>query len=97
MEETHITRGRGVQNTGVADVVDDAPEVTGEQERNVLVHLLSGKTISQIEALRLYGSLRLAVLIYRLRAKGYDIVTHREKNSRGSYHARYELVGRKGE
>lgn len=45
------------------------------QIKKVKSHLLSGKSITPIDALNLYGSFRLAALIYTLRHKeGLDIV-----------------------
>lgn len=45
------------------------------QLKKVKSHLLTGKTITPIEALNLYGSFRLASLIHILRHKeGMDIV-----------------------
>lgn len=45
------------------------------QEDAILNHLKSGKTITPIEALNLYGSFRLAARIASLRQQGYNIVT----------------------
>ena len=43
--------------------------------KKVKSHLLTGKSITPIEALNLYGSFRLAALIHTLRHKeGMDIV-----------------------
>lgn len=62
------------------------------QLQQVLEHLKQSKTITALEALELCGCLRLSPLIQRLRNEGYDIVTHREPNSkRTGTHARYEL------
>lgn len=45
------------------------------QLKKVKSHLLTGKSITPIEALNLYGSFRLAALIHTLRHKeGMDIV-----------------------
>lgn len=41
----------------------------------ILAHLISGASITPIEALALYGSLRLSSIIFRLKARGYDIRT----------------------
>ena len=41
----------------------------------ILAHLISGASITPIEALALYGSLRLSSIIFRLKAKGYEIST----------------------
>lgn len=60
------------------------------QKARVRAHLLKGKSITQIDALRLYGSLRLSAIIYDLRDEGIPIVTKMiqvDTNKRvGSYH-----------
>ena len=64
------------------------------QLQQVLDHLPQGETISQAEAIDLFGCYRLSAVILKLRDAGYDIVTHRERNSKrtGTY-ARYEYRG----
>ena len=64
------------------------------QLQQVLDHLKHGETISQAEAIDLFGCYRLSAVILKLRDAGYDIVTHRERNSKrtGTY-ARYEYRG----
>lgn len=63
------------------------------QKNDVLQHLKKHNSITQIEALNLYGSLRLSAIIFELRKAGYKIKTRKESNSRNSgKHARYELV-----
>lgn len=64
------------------------------QLQQVLDHLKQGETISQAEAIDLFGCYRLSAVILKLRDAGYDIVTHRERNSKrtGTY-ARYEYRG----
>lgn len=71
------------------------------QEKNVLEHLRSGQTITPLEALRLYGSLRLGAIIHVLRKKfvgtPYSIETENEKKldektGRTKTYARYRLV-----
>jgi hypothetical protein len=64
------------------------------QLQQVLDHLKQGETISQAEAIDLFGCHRLSAVILKLRDAGYDIVTHRERNSKrtGTY-ARYEYRG----
>lgn len=62
------------------------------QLQQVLDYLKQFKTITALEALELCGCLRLSPIIQRLRKEGYDIVTHRERNSkRTGTHARYGL------
>lgn len=43
------------------------------QEKNILIHLLSKRSITPLEALVAYGCFRLSARIYDLRAKGYTI------------------------
>ena len=63
------------------------------QLQQVLDHLKQGETISQAEAIDLFGCYRLSAVILKLRDAGYDIVTHRERNYSGiGSHARYELI-----
>ena len=63
------------------------------QEQQILNHLEQGKSITPIEALELCGCFRLSAAIHRLKIKGYDIVTHHERNAKNAgTHARYELV-----
>ena len=64
------------------------------QLQQILDHLKQSKTITPIEALERYGCFRLSAVILKLRDAGYDIVTHRERNSKrtGTY-ARYEYKG----
>ena len=64
------------------------------QDQTILNHLKSGRSITAVEAVRLYNCYRLSANIERLRKAGYNIVTHYEKNSRSTgRHARYELKG----
>ena len=73
------------------------------QKKNVMEHLQSGRTITPLEALSMYGSLRLGAIIHVLRkeleleGRGRQIVTHNaekldEKTGRTKRFARYELV-----
>ena len=63
------------------------------QDQTILSHLKSGRSITAVEAVRLYNCYRLSANIERLRNAGYDIVTHRERNYSGiGSHARYELI-----
>ena len=41
----------------------------------VLNHLLSGKTITSLDAINLYSATRLSAIIFNLRNRGYDIAT----------------------
>lgn len=56
----------------------------------VAEHLLSGRTITQLECTELYHSTRLSSIIHDLRKKGWSIITMTEKH-RGGTHGRYVL------
>lgn len=45
------------------------------QSCQILAHLKRGESITSLEALNLYGSLRLAARVSELRKQGYDIKT----------------------
>ena len=67
------------------------------QERGVLEWLQSGHTITPLEALQKFGSLRLSAIIFDLRQKGHDIITFREesvdKYGHKKAYARYAMRG----
>ena len=46
---------------------------TKSQQKAILEYLQAGNTITALEALRLFGSLRLGGRIFDLRAEGYPI------------------------
>lgn len=54
-------------------------------------HLISGKSITQLEALGLYGLFRLAARIKELRNKGWNISTDMRTDPNGSVYASYTL------
>ena len=47
------------------------------QKAQVRRHLLDGKTITQLEALQLFKSLRLSAIIFDLRKEGLEITMER--------------------
>lgn len=64
------------------------------QTAQVLNHLKQGRTITQVDAIRLFQCYRLSAIIKRLRNQGCEIVTYNERNRSGTgCHARYELKG----
>lgn len=62
----------GRDNTGHANL---ANKNLSSKTSHVLAHLVMGDSITPLEALQLYGSLRLSAIIFRLKARGYDIGT----------------------
>ena len=66
------------------------------QSKVVLMHLQSGKELSQLEATQKYGILRLGAIIFNLRKDGYKITSRLERkpNRYGntSNYAVYKLI-----
>lgn len=58
----------------------------------ILTHLQMGKTLTQKDAIRLFGCYRLGARIMDLRQAGHNIITLWEKNHGHGQHARYALV-----
>ena len=61
------------------------------QKSIVRQHLLDGKSITQLEALNLCGSLRLSAIIFCLREEGLPIVTEKLQVSPRKRVAQYYL------
>lgn len=53
------------------------PEEFGTQKANVRAWLLKGHSITPLEALNRFGSLRLSAIIFDLREEGMPIVTEK--------------------
>ena len=66
------------------------------QQNRVLNHLRQNGSITPLEAMNLYGIYRLSVHVWRLRKKGYNIVTVEQdgKNKLGEpvKYCRYILI-----
>ena len=58
---------------------------------NVLAHLRRGQTLTPLNALRLYGTLRLASAIYDLRKLGHDIKSESLLLPSGKRVAKYSM------
>jgi hypothetical protein len=62
--------------------------VRESQNEKVKEHLVSGKSITPLEALRLFGCLRLGARIWDLRRKhGLPVVTEIVKGEQGKHYA----------
>lgn len=72
------------------------PKEKISQSKVVLKHLQSGKELSQLEATKKYGILRLGAIIFNLRRDGYTITSRLERkpNRYGntSNYAVYKLI-----
>ena len=60
------------------------------QNLQIRKHLESGKTITPLEALSMYGCLRLGARIYDLRQEGLPVKTEIKRNGRKRF-AEYSL------
>ena len=61
------------------------------QKSIVRQHLLDGKSITQLEALNLCGSIRLSAIIFRLREEGLPIITEKFQVSPRKRVAKYYI------
>lgn len=64
------------------------------QAQYILDHLKKGESITQMEALKLFGCFRLASRINELRDSGYDIETRIKRTTTGKQIAEYTLKGK---
>ena len=62
------------------------------QKKKILTHLESGRSISPLTALGLYGCYRLASRINDLRNDGHNIETMIQTDGTGRNYAQYKLV-----
>jgi len=61
------------------------------QRDDILTHLRSGRSLTQLEALELFGCLRLGARIWELKDKGYNIESENIEVGNGKHVARYTL------
>lgn len=66
-------------------------EEFGTQKANVRAWLLDGRSITPLEALNNFGSLRLSAIIFRLREEGLPIITEKIQVSPRKRVAEYSL------
>lgn len=64
---------------------------TQSQEAKILEWLKAGNSLTPLEALERFNTLRLGGRIYGLRKLGYDIKTENYKTPSGKHVARYRL------
>ena len=62
------------------------------QQKVILGHLASGKSISDIESQIVYQIKRLSDVVLKLRRKGYNIVTDVRQDNTGHKYSRYTLA-----
>lgn len=61
------------------------------QEQRILEHLKSGRPITPLDALNLYGCFRLGGRIYDLKKRGFKIEKQMVETSGGAHVASYKL------
>lgn len=66
-------------------------EEFGTQKANVRAWLLNGNTITPLEALNKFGSLRLSAIIFKLREEDLPIITEKIQVSPRKRVAQYSL------
>lgn len=57
----------------------------------VLHHLMSGRTITQLEAIQEYSLFRLPVIVASLRKAGFNIACEMREAANGTKYGRYSL------
>ena len=65
------------------------PESSASQASHIAAYMMQGNKITPLEALNLFGSLRLSAVIFVLRKRGYKIQVERVKTSTGKWVAQY--------
>ena len=61
------------------------------QNETILNHMMTGRSISPLEALGLYGVFRLAARVFDLKAMGVDIQTLTKVDINGKLYAEYSI------
>lgn len=55
--------------------MENSKTIRTTKTKQILDHLKSGKSITSLQAIDLYGATRLSAIIFKLRDRGYDIKT----------------------
>ena len=61
------------------------------QQKTILSHLWSGRSISNMESLIVYNISRLSDVVHKLRSKGFEVHTEVRKDGAGHTYSRYSL------
>lgn len=72
--------------------VNDNARTSNSQCNQILAWLEKGKTITQLEALNMFGCLRLASRVHDLRERGYNIKAEKVTTNTGKIVCQYSLV-----
>lgn len=74
-----------------ANINDNAKSSASQKER-ILEYLMSGRSLTPIEALNMFGSFRLGARIADIKKRGYIVYTEMVKDSRtGKRYAQYSM------
>jgi hypothetical protein len=90
MTEPHDSTPRG-SSTNAAPIIAHNPAKNPSQCSEILTHLQSGKTLTPVEALDLFGCFSLSQRVTELRRRGHSIVTSMIELKSGKRVARYHL------
>ena len=72
--------------------INENAKTSASQKEKILEHLMSGRPITPLEALNLYGSFRLGARIADIRADGYIVYMEMVKDSKtGKRYAQYSM------
>lgn len=63
----------------------------------ILAEFMKGRDLTSLEALGVFGVYRLADVVFKLRNRGYPIVTELKVDPNGSEYANYRLIKRDDE
>lgn len=77
-------------NTNNEEFINEESNAT--QCNRILDHMKKGMTITSLEALQMFGCMRLASRISDLRKRGENIVVDRVKTANGKSVAQYHLA-----
>ena len=67
------------------------PESSASQASQIAAYMMQGNKITPLEALNLFGSLRLSAVIFVLRERGYKTQVERVKTNTGKWVAQYSI------
>ena len=67
------------------------PKSSASQASQIAAYMMQGNKITPLEALNLFGSLRLSAVIFVLRERGYKIQVERVKTNTGKWVAQYSI------
>lgn len=72
--------------------INENRKTSYSQKDKILEHMMSGKPITPLEALNLYGSLRLGARIADIRKEGYIVYMEMVKDTKtGKRYAQYSM------